>query len=168
MVFSPSARMILYSIHKAKGLSDAEACLAAEIDPQLPGRWATKYGTYYTEWLSEACDQGVMDDAAVLERVGMVNALQGNYQFWRDMARTKGVIKEEQPKASLTINTDFRVIMTASGGDLEALRAKMMEELLGIKQALPPSPARVEVVPEKKKETPMAEYKVMDEELEGV
>lgn len=166
VVFSPSARMILFSVHKARNLSDDEACDKAGIDRQLPSRWATKYGSYYTDWLSEACDQDTSDDAAVLERVGMVNALQGNFQFWREMAKTKGVIKEEQPKAGLTLNTDFTVILQASGGNLEAARAQLMEELRGIKRPAT-MPAVIERSPETPKPVPvMAHYEVFDEELE--
>lgn len=127
--------MILYSIHKARnpGLSDQEVCDRAGVDPQNPMRWKVKYGTYFIDWLEEACDQEVGDDAAVLERVGMIQAVQGgNFQYWREMARTKGVIKEEQPKAALTINTDFTVIMQATGGNLDAVRNQLLLAARGV------------------------------------
>lgn len=127
--------MILYSIHRAKnqGLSDREVCIKAGIDEQLPMRWKVKYGTYFIDWLEEAIDQEGGDDAAVLERVGMMQAVQGgNFQYWREMARTKGVIKDELPKASLTINTDFTVIMQATGGNLDAARQQLLSAARGL------------------------------------
>lgn len=134
MVFLPSARMILYSIEKAKnpGLSDSEVCALAGIDPQLPMRWRVKYHTYFTNWLEEAVDQDSGNDAAILERVGMVNALQGNFSFWKEMARSKGVIKDEEPKRGITVNTDFRVIMMASNGDLDAVRNQLLQATRGV------------------------------------
>lgn len=134
-VFHPTARMILFSVVKSRhpGMSDEEACLEAQLDPQLPARWAGKYGSYYLDWIEEAIDQGVAaDDAAVLERVGMVNALQGNFQFWREMARTKGVIKEELPSKGITINTDFTVVLAAVGGDVHAARARLLQAARGL------------------------------------
>lgn len=131
-VFSPSARMILFSVYKTEGLSDEEACDKAKIDRELPGRWRVKYGSWFTGWLEEAMDQGASDDAKILERVGMVNAIQGNFQFWREMARTKGVIKEEVKNQSLTINTDFTTILQMVGGDLNAARAKLLHATRGL------------------------------------
>lgn len=136
-IFSPSARMILFSIERAKnpGLSNKEVCEKIGLDPQLPMRWAVKYGTHYTDWIEEAIDQASDDDAAVLERVGMVNALQGNFQFWREMARTKGVIKEDDKPKNLTINTDFTVIMQGVGGNLDAARDKLLQAARGLGDA---------------------------------
>lgn len=154
MVFSPTALMVLYSINRAKnpGLSSAEVCRMTKIDPGLPGKWAAKYGTHFTNWLEEALDAQTDDDAAVLERVGMIQAVQsGNFQFWREMARAKGVIKDEQPKKGLTINTDFTVIMQESGGNLELARQKMLAAVRG--HAQPVSEQKIieaEVVPVKK------------------
>lgn len=127
--------MILYGIYKGRlpGLSDGEICDKAKIDRQLPMRWRVKYQTYFTDWLEEVIEQESGDDALVLERFGMMQALQpGNYQYFRDMAKTKGVIKEEQPKAGLTINTDFTVIMTAAGGNLDAVRHQLLQAARGL------------------------------------
>lgn len=141
-VFTPTARMILYSIHKSRNqhLSDSEVCAKAGLDPQLPNRWAVKYGSLYMDWLGEAMELETGDDALVLERFGMMQALQpGNFQYFREMAKTKGVIKDEAPKASLTLNTDFNVILLATGGDLNAARAQLLQAARGL--AIPGGPA---------------------------
>ena len=90
MVFTPTAKMILYSIMRAKnpGADNAEVCRQAGCAPDMPGRWAGKYGSHFTNWLEEALDAQVDDDAAVLERIGMIEASQGNFTFWKEMART--------------------------------------------------------------------------------
>lgn len=130
--------MILFSIFKAEnpGKSEDELCELAGIDPQLPSRWARKYGTLYLEWLDEAEDQSVLDDAKVLERVGMMQAVQpGNYQYWRDMAKSKGVIKEEVREQKITINTDFSAILLA-GGSFDEARARILETHRGMGNAI--------------------------------
>lgn len=154
MVFEPTPLMILYSINLGKnpGLTSAEVCRLTKIDPGLPGKWAAKYGTYFLNWLEEAKDAQTDDDAAVLERVGMIRAVQaGGFSFWKEMARAKGVIKDEQPKKGLTINTDFTVIMQESGGNLELARQKMLAAVRG--HAQPVAEQKIieaEVVPVKK------------------
>jgi len=133
-VFSPTAKMILYSIELAKnpGAPMAEICRKAGVDPAMPGRWMAKYRDHYRNWLEEALDAHTDQDAEVLERVGMIQAVQGNFQFWREMARTKGVIKEEQPKKGITVNTDFAQILVAVGGDFNAARAKLLSQARGL------------------------------------
>lgn len=135
--FNPTAQMVLYSIHRGKnpGMSTSEVCALAGINPGLPGKWSAKFGSYFTNWLEEAIDFHVDDDAAVLERVGMIHAAQGNYNFWKDMARTKGVIKEEAPKRSLTINTDFSQVLIAVGGDFNAARSRLLSAHRGVADA---------------------------------
>lgn len=135
MVFTPTARMVLYSIHKGRfpGLSDSEVCDKAGLDRELPARWEKKYGSYFTDWLTEAVDMDSGDDAAVLERVGMMQAAQpGNFQYWREMARTKGVIKDEQPKKGITLNTDFTVVLQNFGGDLAAAKDQLLRAARGL------------------------------------
>ncbi len=130
--FLPTARMILYSIHKAKnqGLADSEVCALAGLDAQNPMRWRVKYGTYFTDWLEEAIDHQSMDDAAVLERVGMIQAAQpGNYQYWRDMSRSKGVLKDEIKEVKITLNTDFSALL---GGDLAEARKRILLKARGM------------------------------------
>lgn len=134
-VFTPTAKMILYGIYKARNqhLGDGEVCDMAKIDRQLPMRWKVKFGTYFTDWLEQTIEMESGDDALVLERFGMMQALQpGNYQYFRDLARSKGVIKEEESKKSLTINTDFTVILQASGGDLHAVRDRLLQAARGL------------------------------------
>lgn len=126
--------MILYSVKKAKNphLSDGEACDLAGIDRQLPSRWLAKYGHHYREWIEEALDHDSADDAEVLERVGMVNAVQGNYQFWRDMARQKGVIKEEVKEVKISINTDFSALLNGVNGDIVEARKRILLKARGV------------------------------------
>lgn len=133
-VFRPTAKMILYSIYRAEnpGAGTSEVCRMAGVDPVMPGRWAAKYGSHFMNWIEEALDAQTNDDAKVLERVGMIQASQGNFQFWREMARTKGVIKEEQPKRGITLNTDFTVVLAAVGGNFDAARQQILSAHRGV------------------------------------
>lgn len=145
--FSPSPKMILYSIYKGRNpaKTEQEVCELAGLDSQLPGRWSRKYGSYYTDWLDEAIDGECGQDAAlVLERVGMIQATQkGNYQYWRDLARKHGVIQDEVKPAQITINTDFTAILAM--GDLNAARTRILQELRGV--GIPAGSRVVDVTP---------------------
>lgn len=129
--FHPSARMILFAQMKAKysNKSDTAICRELDISPNLPGTWRKKYGSLYTEWLDEFQDNYTEKKAELLEAVGMVNATQGNFQFWRELARTHNVIKDEVKTQHLTINTDFSAILI---GDLDEARKRILQEVRGV------------------------------------
>lgn len=132
--FHPSARMLLFAMKKAENQaeSDTEVARIAGIDPQLPNRWASKYGTLYLEWLEEFVDSTPMgNEAALLERVGMIQALQSNnYSFWKDLAKKYGVIKEEVGNLSITLNTDFTAVLVE--GSPERARERILREVMGV------------------------------------
>lgn len=133
--FNPTPLMQLFAIEKAKnpGLGDREVAEHAGIDPQNPGRWACKYGSHYLTWLEEATESAVVGkEAVLLERVGMMQALQrNNYSYWKDLAKKYGVIKEEVKEQNLTI-VDFG---GASFADLEGLRSQILREVMGVGSA---------------------------------
>ena len=134
-IFTPSPMMVQFSLYKAEmpGATCAEVCASAGIDPQNPGRWASKYGSHFLIWLEEAVEHCGIDDARVLYRVGMAQAMQpGNYQYFRDFARTLGIIKDEVKVQNITINTDFSQILIACGGDLERARSELLQKARGV------------------------------------
>jgi hypothetical protein len=133
--------MILYAITASKHphLVEDELCDLIGIHRRSVKRWKELYDSpeqkknYFSDWLEEFVDANTNIDEhkkAVLEAVGMINATQGNFQFWREMARTQGVIKEEPKNTSITINTDFSQI--AIGADFDEARRKMLENLRGV------------------------------------
>ena len=134
-IFSPTAKMMLYAMRKAKspGMPEGELCASINVEPSTPRKWKEKYGSYYSEWLEEFMELHVGNDAELLEAVGMAQALQsGNYQFWRDLSRMKGVLKDEIKPSHITINTDFSQILIASGGDFEAARERLLAAARGV------------------------------------
>ena len=134
-IFTPSPMMVQYSLYKAEmpGAGCAEVCAAAGIESQNPARWASKYGSHFLSWLEEAVEHCGIDDARVLYRVGLAQAMQpGNYQYFRDFARTLGIIKEEVKAQNITINTDFSMILAACGGDLERARSELLQKARGV------------------------------------
>lgn len=139
--FSPTAHMRIFAMEKAKnpGAGDRDVCREAGLDPQCAEKWAERYGSHYLEWLEEFIEQTPSGkEAALLERVGMVQALEpGNFQYWRELARTHGVIKEEVREQKITINTDFSQILIA-GEDFEDARRRILQKYRGVVDAREP------------------------------
>jgi len=130
--FCPTAKQILFAMCKAKNahMTDSEVAHEVGITPQAVSRWRCDYGSSFSGWLEEMIDQYAPDkDAELLHAVGMVHAVQGNYNFWKDMAKSKGVIKEDSKPMHITINTDFSHI---SIGDFHEERARLLSELRGV------------------------------------
>jgi len=154
-IFQPTGLMMQFGIMKARdqAASDFQICQRLDINFSTFSRWRTKYGSYFTDWLEEFIEMQMGDHSALLEAKGMEMALQdGNFQYWREMARTKGVIKDDVKPASITINTDFTAIIAAAGGDLNAARARILQETRGLAQpgaavVAPPAPQREQASP---------------------
>ena len=128
--------MELFALKKAVNpeMGDGDIARLAKIDPQAPGRWAKKYGSYYLSWLEEFLEQYVEDDhAKLLDMVGMTRARQGNFQFWDRMAKKHGVIADEPKEMKVTLNTNFEVIL--QGGDLADARRRILQEVRGLGDA---------------------------------
>lgn len=130
--FNPTGHQILFAIEKAKapGESDYELAKRAGVDAANPSKWAKKYGQLYLEWLEEFVEASHFSkQAEILEAVGMVHATQGQYSYWKDMARKHGVIQDEAKTLALTVNTDFTQILI--GDPLEA-RRRILQEARGV------------------------------------
>lgn len=133
--FSPTGRMILFAISRAKNptFTDNECAADVGVMPATVSGWKSKYGSFFGSWLEEMIDQHMPDkEAEMLHAVGMVEAMQGNFNFWKEMARTKGVIKEESKPLHITINTDFSHVAI---GDFDEQRARLLSELRGVGQS---------------------------------
>lgn len=131
--FVPTGRMILYAVTRAKSptLVDKEICELTGLAPPTIASWSAKYGHDYLEWLEEMIDQFMPDkEAEMLHAVGMIESLQGNFQFWKEMAKTKGVIKEDVKNLSVTINTDFSHVV--NGESFEDARKRILQSLRGV------------------------------------
>jgi len=141
VVFSATPRMLLYAITWAQDLTriENEVCDKIGIHRRSIKRWKELYDTpkqarnYFSNWLEETVEALANTDEqkkAVLEAVGMIEATQGKYQFWRDMSRTYGAIKEETKATSITINTDFSQI--AIGANFDEARRKILRDATGV------------------------------------
>ncbi len=127
--------MLLFAISKVRNpdLSDAEIFKELGSSKNLHKEWVKRYGKAYTDWLEEYMEGQTYRKSDLLEAVGMAQALQaGNYQYWRDMAKTHGVIRDE-PKTSTTINinTDFNQILS-EGKSFEESRRELLARLRGV------------------------------------
>lgn len=135
VTFHPTSKMMIYALRKARspGAPETELCASCGIEPSSPRKWKEKYGSYFSEWLEEFMELESGQDHELLEAVGMAQALQGgNFQYWREMARMKGVLKDEIKPSHITINTDFSQILIASGGNLEAARERLLASARGL------------------------------------
>lgn len=132
--FSATGRMWIFARFKAlePGLTDEEIAKKCDFSHSIIYTWKKKYGPHFASWLEEAVDMFSNEHgAAMLEAVGMAQALQpNNFQYWREMARTKGVIKDEVKTQNITINTDFSAII--AGGDFDDARRRLLSEIRGV------------------------------------
>lgn len=147
--FNATPKMVLAAITIAQSphLSEEEVCESLRMDKRSFSRWRSLYGSAFNDWLDEALDIHSPEEThkkKILEAVGMINAVQGNYQFWRDMARTNGVIKEEVKNQSITINTDFSQI--AIGADFNETRRALLKQLTGVEYAGEPRMAETTLI----------------------
>jgi hypothetical protein len=97
---------------------------------------------------SHAPDKG----AELLEAVGMVEALQGSFNHWKEMSKIKGLIKDDSSTTKITINTNFEHI---SLGDFNEERTRLLSELLGVGKSGRPrlaSTPAIDVTPSSKSE----------------
>lgn len=140
-VLNPTPRMLLYAITWAKDLTrvEDEVCDAIGIHRRSIKRWKELYDqpkqqrNYFSEWLEDTVESLANTDEqkkSILEAVGMIEATQGGYQFWRDMSRTYGAIKEEVKSTSITINTDFSQI--AIGANFDEARRALLKSTQGV------------------------------------
>ncbi len=133
--FNPTARMVLFATYKAKRPTETEEEVLASMNcgTDLHKKWSKQYGTHYTGWLEEMIDQHSQDGKYdILEAVGMVKAVQGSFQHWKEMAKVHGLIKEEVKNVSVTINTDFSKF---KGLDFEEYRRRILESTRGVDYA---------------------------------
>jgi len=147
--------MILYAICKAKNPSWTDAEIAADcgFNDATVYHWKTKYGSYFSSWLEEMIDCQAPDkEAEMLHAVGMIHALQGSFQHWKEMAKTKGVIKEDQKPLTVNINTDFSHIAI---GNFDEERARILSSLRGVGRSSKPGVAgtpAIDITPSNKSE----------------
>lgn len=133
--FNPLGTMILFAAAKARNpdMSDLEIFNELGTKTNLHKQWVKRYGEHYQNWLEEFVDGQTYRKSELLEIVGMSQAIQpGNYQYWRDMAKTHGVIRDE-PKTSTTINvnTDFSQVHNGTES-FEDARRRLLSELRGV------------------------------------
>lgn len=131
--FNPTGKMIYYAVTLAQNptLTEKEVLSLCRLPKITLDRWKEKYGSEFSYWLEEMVDQcGYDEKAAAIEAVGMVEALQGNYNFWKDMAKKNGVI-EGDSKLTININTDFSQVLVA-GESFEERRKQLLSQIRGV------------------------------------
>lgn len=140
--FNPSARMILFLAEKGKNphMTDEEVLEKLGIDTHSARRWELKYGHHYTDWYEEMLDQHLdSSDQRVLDMVGMVEAVQGNFNFWKEMSKIRGLIKEDTKEIKITLNTDFSKF---EGMSFEDYRRGILESTRGVEYSPRPGLAQ--------------------------
>ncbi len=154
--FAPTAKQILFALSKAQNptLSDNEILDNLGIHRNSLYQWKTKYGHKFTEFVEEMIDSHAPDKGAeLLEAVGMVEALQGSFNHWKEMSKIKGLIKDESSTTKITINTNFEHV--SLGGNFDEQRARLLSELRGVGKSGKPrvaEPVTIDVTPSREGE----------------
>lgn len=131
--FNPTPRMIIFAAEKSKNpeMGDPDIARLAGLDPASPGMWVRKYGALYLTWLEECIEATAFGkEAQVLEMVGMIEASQGAFSFWKEMARKHGVIQDEVKELTVQVNTNFTTIL--AGESAQDARRRLLQEIRGL------------------------------------
>lgn len=135
--FYPSADQLRYaaarSSLKNEQKSDKELLKELSIPQNSLNKWETEYGNHFREWLYWYIEntRGPIRDA--LFAFGLDQAFRGNYNFWKDVARTAGAISSEKVELKATITKGVDELANLSDGAIEAEFNNLVAELTGTK-----------------------------------
>lgn len=90
------------------------------------------YEPHFSEWLEDRrMVLGGRSRKALLETVGMEQALKGEFNFWKAMAIKEGVIDPDKLEIGATMPTNLNAYKEMTPDDLKALENTVLAELRG-------------------------------------
>lgn len=80
---------------------------------------------FFEEWLEDVLEIKEKEERELLRLIGMQKAVEGNYNFWKDLSRTYGAISAEQVEHKHTI-LQVKIKADATPAELNELRQKLL------------------------------------------
>lgn len=112
-----------------RGKSPDKICKAIGISNARYREWLG-YEPWFSEWLEELrASLGGANRRAALEFVGMQQAMNGEFNFWKAMALKEGVISPDRLDVGAAIPANLGAMKDASQSDLDALQNSILAGL---------------------------------------
>lgn len=140
--FYPTADMLRYASARSslanEKKSDRDLILELGIPVKAFNSWEPTYGNHFREWLYWFMENLRAPVRDALFGVGLDRAMRGEYNFWKDMARTVGAISTEKQDIKLIVSRGVDELSNLTAAELEAEQRKLLGELTGVSVAAAP------------------------------
>ncbi len=87
-----------------KGKSDEEVARSMGANESYVKYWANRYGEHFLDWYEIELERAISPIKALLHAVGIEKALEGDFQYWKELSRTWGVISAEQVEQKISVS----------------------------------------------------------------
>jgi hypothetical protein len=88
--FNPTAKMLEFAVARSApknaSKTNDELCADIGIAATTVQGWQNKYGSHFSEWLSEALETYSAPIREALHSLGLKKALEGDFNFWKALA----------------------------------------------------------------------------------
>lgn len=140
--FIPTADQIRYAAARSslanEKKSDSELLKELGISKGAIQRWMNEYDPHYSQWLYWFMENLRAPIRDALAGIGLDRAMRGEYNFWKDMARTHGAISSDKQEIKLTVSRGVDELASLTPEQLEAEQHRLIGELTGTSVAPPP------------------------------
>lgn len=134
--FLPDVQMRLWVVARAdrqhKDSSDEALLRRLKWKSTLITDWKRWFDPGFSEWYADAIYAQGSPLRSLLEQIGRENAYKGDYNFWRDLARTHGVISNETVEHKINIGQFTKGLENLSDAELEKRANSMLSASRGV------------------------------------
>lgn len=143
--FSPTPKMLRYviAVNKAENISKSNLEICKELGISEPefSRWHNDFvihefdkdgnvkasKNHFQDWFDEVLEIRSGEEREMLRAVGMKKALEGEYNYWRDMSKTYGAISNDIVEHKHT-TIPFSLKENATLDDIKHAKAKLLAQ----------------------------------------
>lgn len=129
--FNPSSQMRIWlnlrSDKRNAGKPDHEILKEVGWKQDLVNEWLDKFGEEFVEWYQDALHIASKPIKDLLTQVGNEKAMS-DFQYWKELARTHGVISAEKTETELSVGALTRNLDKLSQEELNARANAMLSQ----------------------------------------
>ena len=138
--FNPTSAMLNFAMHRAQAKNidktNEEILKSLDLSISLVETWDKQYGDYFRDFLVEALETFGQPLKESLHNLGWKMAMGGDFQFWKAMATTHGVVKNEVVEVNV-IARATKKLEDMSEGELLEHQKQLQAQLSGDDSDLP-------------------------------